>query len=132
MLFIKFCYAYFLFIQYSIVKGLVSNTICCHGRRTNLYNSNQNKDEQWKIQQEILSRRQNKNKMKEYFENVEIKRKEVSNGYYSIIFEIYRLLKIIKVNYGISQRTVRTLWLNGKLLRKMVPFIIITIIIIWR
>ena len=36
------------------------------------------KEEQWKIQQEILARRKNKSKMKEYFNKVEERRVEVS------------------------------------------------------
>ena len=38
------------------------------------------KDEQYKIQQEMLAKRKNKTKMTEYFEKVEAKRKEVSKA----------------------------------------------------
>jgi hypothetical protein len=38
------------------------------------------KDEQWKIQQEILARRKNKSQMKEYFEKVEAKRKSLAEA----------------------------------------------------
>ncbi len=38
------------------------------------------KDEQWRIQQEMLAKRKSKTKMTEYFEKVEAKRKEVSKA----------------------------------------------------
>eukprot|EP01035_Chromulina_nebulosa_P024650 gene24650-32102_t len=36
------------------------------------------REEQWKLQQEILARRKNKTKLKEYFENVEKKRNDLA------------------------------------------------------
>lgn len=47
----------------------------------NLYDARKDamKDEQWKIQQEMLARRKNKPEMKEYFEKVESNRLNLSN-----------------------------------------------------
>jgi hypothetical protein len=46
--------------------------------RSILWNQESQREEQWRIQQDILARRKNKTKMKEYFEEVEKKRISVS------------------------------------------------------
>jgi hypothetical protein len=59
--------------------AFILKTTCFDVNTLRIYNSKEAaKEEQWRIQQEILSRRKNKTQMKQYFEEVEQKRKAVS------------------------------------------------------
>ena len=57
------------------------NTLAQHrpcGFSLHSTNKDAQREEQWKLQQEILARRKNKSKLKEYFENVEKKRNDLA------------------------------------------------------
>lgn len=72
---------FYLFVLFSLSQLCTSLPVITKGSKnlSVLFNGKDSqRDEQWKLQQEILARRKNKSKMKEYFENVEKKRFEAT------------------------------------------------------
>lgn len=70
-------YAFYPVVKHNKVSisGVVTNNFCSHGHRRPLFAFKENeREEQMRLQQEMLARRKNKTKMKEYFETVEKKR----------------------------------------------------------
>jgi len=50
-------------------------SVACYGRR------DEEKDEQWRVQQEILARRRNKDKQRAYFESIDKKRSDLKKNF---------------------------------------------------
>ncbi|GAB5356469.1 hypothetical protein AAMO2058_000292400 [Amorphochlora amoebiformis] len=61
-------------VRASVLRRAAGEGVRCFSRKQEL-------DEQWRIQQEILARRRNKDKQKEYFENIKEKRQKLQNDF---------------------------------------------------